>query len=176
MESAKMDEFVEGLSLQDYYKLMTKLGERFTKRPKRGPARKPWSQNKHAQLKLKGCVNHAINIAAQGETTEFLHDLAKQHPKIIQPVQERGDEDRVLENLKCVYHRLQNTSHEADQISGPGAGFGFYRPHLLLPLSIQAERALCRHSLHTPGACMQGNLGTVRLCPSPPQDQHECHP
>ena len=118
MESAKMDEFVEGLSLQDYYKLMTKLGERFTKRPKRGPARKPWSQNKHAQLKLKGCVNHAINIAAQGEIKEFLHDLAKQHPKIIQPVQERGDEDRVLENLKCVYHRLQNTSHEADGFRG----------------------------------------------------------
>ena len=114
-----MDEFVNGLSLKDYYKLMSKLGARFTQRPERGSPRKPWTQNTHAQAKLKRSVNHAMNIAAQGELKEFLHDLAKQYSTIIQPAPGQDDElARLLDNLKVVYHRLQNTGHDGDAVRG----------------------------------------------------------
>ena len=109
-----IDEFVEKLTINDYFKLMTRVKDRFTARPLRGPPRRPWSQNANRK-KLKGAVRCAIEIAAQGEFKEFLHDLAEQYHEFIKCTGADDDDmTNLLANLKVVYDRLQNKGHEAD--------------------------------------------------------------
>ena len=48
-----IDEFVQKLTILDYFKLMTRVKDRFTARPLRGAPRRPWSQNS-GQKKLRG--------------------------------------------------------------------------------------------------------------------------